>query len=659
MDLPRLPDDRPRPPDQLQPWADVPLAPGGWRSDPPSPDHEPAFVRPATPGNIIHAQGQPPAGGELPPATPSPPPAPRPAELADTGGDSPGTPTRPEAVDTFDTYLGFPSPEARPWEAETITRHLTHLGAERPTVTETEATSIRDCYTGPHRFYHGPDHGAFVGQPSIPESVAPLPEGEPYDPAAGRLSDRVTREWAESVNAVAGLWHDAAYKHVDEQDSQGTSAWSEGVSNLINDVARYERTEVDGKAVYRTYLTEAGAADAVTQMVAHIFKVGPDGIIHNQGGNEFDSALAAAKFLESKGADAKTMVTAVAGIAATIPFRPALGEDAEGRLTDGHMGDLAHLVKTAQLHGYQADWQDVNDIMHLSVTLANRDIAPFIRSYNLEEVIHNGRGVKLEEIRVLRERVETLPQLVESADRTASAPLLYEWIGSGEGPVPAANVPHIYIPRDADGNILDASAAYPPLPVYEAAVHNAATNSRLSSTYFKAHEAGITLAAAIATSVGEPDAMVPGFVGSIYWSFSSMPQGPQFDALTSDETRLSDVMMYGKGQGNLDPAVPSRSPIGGTIFGSLGTQGVEDLSDRIQQIRDQAKADGIESPFSNPDIARDFLREVVERIGTVNARTIFTELQQVAQIFAHVPERGSPDRADRIRQLAGNLGLAA
>lgn len=551
----------------------------------------------------------------------------------------------------YDAYMGFSSPESRPWEADTITRHLTNLGAEDPTVTQAEANGIQECYAGTHRFYHGPDHGAFVGQPAIPEPIAPLPADEPYDPGAGRLSNRVTREWAESTNAVAGLWHDAAYKHVDGDD-QGNGAWSEAVDNLIGDVARYERTEADDRAVYRTYVTQAGAADPVTQTVAHVFGVGEDGIAHNQGGNEFDSALAAAKFLEAKGADSKTIVTAVAGIAATVPFKPALVENEAGQLTDGHMGALANLVKTAQLHGYQPDWQDVNDIMHLSVALANRDVAPFVQPDNLGAVIHNGRGVKMEEVGVLRKQVGTMSELVEAASRTASAPLLYEWLGTGSGPVPAANVPHVYMPRDTDGNILDGRAAFPPLPVHQEAVRHAEINSRLASTFFKAHEAGITFAAAVATSVGEPNAPVPGFVHARLWPYDKVPQGPQ---LNPEETRLFNELMYGVSQSSLDSATPARSPIGG----ALGTQGMQALSARIQEIRDQARAEGMPHPFSDPDIARGFAGEVVARIGQTNAAAILSELERTAEFFAGDPLRGSTDRAFRIRRLSDSLGLAA
>jgi hypothetical protein len=355
-------------------------------------------------------------------------------------------------------------------------------------------------------------------------------------------------------------------------------------------------------------------------MVAGVFSVPPEGIVHNQGGNEFDSALAAALFLRDAGASPKAIVAVVAAIAATIPFREAIGSDERGAMTDGHMGVLAHRVKAAELYGYSPDWQDVNDIMHLSVHLANRDIAPFIRADNFAQVVHNGRLVRKEELPEFRQQIKTIGELAVAAGRERSAPLLYEWLGSKTGPVPATNVPHVYIPRSRDGVISNPEQAYPPLPVYYEAVQLTENNARMASLFFKAHEAGIMLAASLAAVMGEPDAPVPGFVHARLWSPQTIPK-TQGVELTAEEREVFAALMYGRGQADIDSATPIRSPIGSMLLGALGTTGIGHLSRLIDRMR------------ALPEPGR---------------KTIILELQRVARYYAADPERGNPHREERL-----------
>lgn len=545
-------------------------------------------------------------------------------------------------------YMDFKSPQEFPFDPAEITGYLQQLGATHPEVTLDEAEALRECYLNEFRSYHGEGHGGFVGQPDLPQ----------------RLKERLTNtseEEAKAILALAGLFHDAVYKHVDD-DGSGTRAWPAIAEMFIGGragVAYYKREfNAEGKAIYRTFLTGAGQEDPVTQAVARIFGVtGKGGIIHNQGGNEFDSALLAAKFLESKGASPKTIIAVTSAIAATVPFKPAKVIKA-GRITDGHMGELADRVETVALTSggttFKPDWIDVNDIMFLSVHLANRDISPFIQVDNFGAVIDNGRRVKKEELPSLREVVRNIKQLLASAGLEASAPLLYRWIGRGDGPVPAANVPHFYIPRTAKGVPLhkDTDGYYPPLPVYHQAVSYAENNAWLSSVLFEAHQASIALVAAIAAGIEEPEAEVPGIVHSEDWSDEAIPQGGRFAELDPQEVMLYQIMMGGIGEDDVDIATPRRSPIAGVLFGVLGTQGIINLADHVRTIYADAARRGISEPFSTPDIARGYILEVQKRIGKDNMWSIFNELRKVAEGYAR-----NASRARAIAQLAGDVGL--
>jgi hypothetical protein len=363
-------------------------------------------------------------------------------------------------------------------------------------------------------------------------------------------------------------------------------------------------------------------------MVAQVFDVGEQGISHVQGGNEFDSALAAAIFLEKKLAPPASIVAVVVMIAATIPFRPATGYDSQGNVTDGYMGILAERLRATELRSedstYQPDWQDINDI-------------------------------KKEEIPELRKGVTNIQELVRAAEIERSAPFLYQGLGGGNAPIPPDNVLHIYIARDRDGNLLGVERAYPPMAVYHAAVENIKRNARLSRYFFKAHETGVVLIASIATLIDEPQAPVPGIVRSMLWHDTAIPKGKRFEQLSEDEMVIYNELMYGKSQRDVDDATPRRSPVSGLIYGAAGNNGVHELSEYISAIRTAAKERGIEDPFTDREFAVRYTAKVRDVIGAENFKTIMTELHRVARYYQDHSTKGNPNRAARLEELCPGL----
>jgi hypothetical protein len=550
----------------------------------------------------------------------------------------------------YNAYTTHQTPEHNPWTVQYLEDMLKGIGVVEPQVSSYEAGMLEAAYDQATRYYHGPKHGVFMGQKDVPPVLA------------ARLSNRMSADAAGSSMALAGLFHDVAYKHVDEWDDEGTHAWPLLVETSIGDVANFSRFIEYDKPVFRTHLTPEGQQDTLVRMVADIFEVPESGIIHNQGGNEFDSALAAARFLQSKGASTKAIITVVAQIAATIPFRPAKGVDEQGRMTDGHMGELAQRVHRALVETGSTEeqfaWQDTNDIMLLSVQLANRDIAPFAWPDNFADFIHNGRGVRAEEIRELRDSPRTIRRLARAAG-LESAARIYGWFRYGDGFLKAEDVYHFYIPRDEHGIMQSEDMAYPPLPIYDQAIEHTHTNARLGHEYFVAHELGILLAASIATKIGEPDAVVPGIVDAAQVPLDTV--APALASRSADEHKVHRALQIGEGQEHLGKAMPRRSPIAAVIYGQIGTEGVTELSAMVQQIRDDAKKARTKDPFSNSTIvqpygttiAEHYIKTVRDRIGEDAFRVITSMLYAIALKSQDDPVcRVKPGRAERLLALS-------
>jgi hypothetical protein len=323
---------------------------------------------------------------------------------------------------------------------------------------------------------------------------------------------------------------------------------------------------------------------------------------------------------------------------------------------------LAERLKSTQLsYGdstYQPDWQDVNDILHLAVHLANRDVSQFIIQENFSRVVNGGREIKKEEIPELRKGVTSIQELVRAAEIERSAPFLYQGLGGGNAPVSPDNVLHIYIARDHDGSLLGVESAYPPMDVYQAAVENIKRNARLSGDFFKAHETGVVLIASISTLIDEPRAPVPGIVRSILWHDTAIPKARRFEQLSEDEMEIYSELMYGKSQRDVDDATPRRSPVSGLVYGAVGNDGVHELSQCINTIRTEAKERGIRDPFADREFAERYIAKVRDILGSENFKTIITELHRVARYYQDHPTKGNPNRAARLEELCPGLSAS-
>jgi hypothetical protein len=304
-------------------------------------------------------------------------------------------------------------------------------------------------------------------------------------------------------------------------------------------------------------------------------------------------------------------------------------------------------------------WGYTNDIMLVTVHIANRDVSDITKKGNFARGIHNGRGVKAEEVPELRKNVTNARELARAASLQRSAPLLYGWLGGEYGNaagVPPENVPHMYIPRDDDGVMYDFPGhgkEYPPYGTYVEAVMNTQDNCRSAGMYYIAQNVSHSLVAAFGAAVDEPDARVPGIVHSVDWPMEAV--APIIE-LSPEDQAIYQELFYGKGQQAIDIATPRRSPIGGVIFGMLGSDGTRELSDIVQRISADALADGNPDPFCDKAIAEHYISIVRQRIGEEAFGVIIEQMRRAAVHYQDDPERGNPERAAKIAALAADPG---
>lgn len=572
--------------------------------------------------------------------------------------------------------MQFPVVEKNPWTEEFLSKQLANIGAENPHVTASDVNNIKWSYMqSGRRVYHDAEHGAFVGQDFTPQELENnISENFKID------NNRLLNQTISAVLSIAGLFHDTAYKHVDADDD-GKNAWPPVFRKQVEEYIHYETSESNKRLVYTTFLTNKEKEGSIIKMVSDIFGMTASGLSNYNGGNEFDSAIAAAKFLESKKAPPKMIVAVTAAIASTIPFKQVLETDEDDNITgNGFVGELAERVKSVSLDletgSYAPDWQDVNDIMMLSTYLTNRDLSHFIMPDNFPVLINGGRGVKKEDSPLLRKGIENIQQFEHTAGFEISSPFLYRSFASEDSEVfKAEYVPRTYIPRNNEGKML-VDKAYPPIEVWREAVAHTKQNAEMATRFLEAHQAGIALTAAIATIIGKSLAPVPGIVDSKLWNAQAIPQGETFNNLNAKDQIIYKELMYGTEQRDIDSAITQRSPIGAIIFGALGSDGIKELADKIKLLKttDSTKskdandnedasmsaraggetAETIEYTFNDSKKANALIDTIKEFIGPDNFKTIITELHNVSKYYQEDPVRGNMEHPEKLARLVND-----
>jgi hypothetical protein len=552
----------------------------------------------------------------------------------------------------FNHYMTFKSPVANPWDPAFVAGQYGVLGGRRlEVITSREMMLMRGCYDPPsdrrEQYGHGPDHGAFMGQPDLPTSLR------------SRLT-HITEAQAKAMLVIAGLTHDVVMPHVDAVDAQGRQGWAEYAHKRIGDWAQPTVQEgANGRLLFVTTLNPDAVRDnPYCQMAARQFAYDDQGLTHLQGGNELASALVAARLSELIGIEPRFAIGITALIAATVPFRPARGNGPDQN-PDGYMGDLYDRAMTITLtHDgveHRLDPGFASDLGQLYAHFSLRDVHRLMQPESFSAAIAAGRAIQREEVWTLRGRITNIEQLVEAVRPNRSAPFLYQSMARRTGHLLPENAPHFFMPRNAAGQLcsIDMQQAYPPFPIYEAAADYTKINAILGNLFSQVHDLGVVVTACIATCCGEPQAPVPGFVKASMWRPQAQPV--QAQTLNPWESTLYAELMFGENQEDVRGFVSKRSPTAGLLAAVLKFNGIERMAARVHDIREEAAARGIAHPFSDPDIAAAFVEEIREAIGPENFRIITTELHLVAEHFQNDADLGNPERMAKLEALGGGL----
>ncbi|HEU5048574.1 MAG TPA: hypothetical protein VFT64_12110 [Rickettsiales bacterium] len=494
---------------------------------------------------------------------------------------------------------------------------LKDLGAsdEQSRVTQTEVDVINFPYNGDRRQYHDIHHLDDMGKGDVPDELQirllatsfslSRPDAETLFTglAAGAIEEPRKTEAenvlkkARAILRIAGFLHDCAYKQIDGA-ADPEFAWPLILQRVIgNDLtASPEIDEKSGKTIFNTRLTEDGQANRLTRIIAEIFDVNDSKISTLKGGNEFDSAVVAAKLLEKHsamatakvlkqhGIDEKTILSVVACIAATYPFQSAT----ESGRPDGYMGQLAKRMHKACREAnppIEMDWLEINKAMLLAVQTANDDVHDFFggipqkEGSDFTDIAQGAVLLKAEEITDLhpsQEEDATIQDLFRLASVSRSAPYLYKQMQDPEFFVQPENVPHFYLERDAKGDVIE-NSHYPAKVEYDAAVERVRTNTRLAAEYFEAKKVGVAVVAALEKLVRKPKedpVRVLDFVHGNIWE-----QWPEETAshLNEEEKLIYNALAKGRGKGAVSKLEIDKSPTAGVVYGYAGREGMQEL----------------------------------------------------------------------------------
>lgn len=524
------------------------------------------------------------------------------------------------------------------FRAEVVNAELERCGEGAVLFEQAELDAMHGCYTwSGKRYFHSEDHCGFMGQPYLPPGLRRV------------LSGREGMGWYASVASYAGFGHDAGYLNVDGQFKPDQEAVPPSMWELIGDLVDYDIELYNNKPVYRTRLKPGALDDEVTRMVAQVFDFNSaEGMIHNQGGNEFFSALFTAKLAEWHGRSPKFVMAVTAAIEATRPFLPS-GVDAVGEIIDdGRMNDLANRLMNTKLrlHGveYQPDYIDLNDIGLLATHTANRDASPLFLNENAHEVIHGGWLVRTEEVWLPDD--PTMFDLLDFADPDRSAPSLYDKLRTN-----GWDVVHYWLLRNRQGQLPQnpEEHMFPPLPVYWAGVRDAENNTDLARAFFKAYRFGPLIAALIDVCVDMPHAKVAESVDSKIGT-RPRPQSRLTRPLTPRETVVQQAL-EGTGQADISPVTTEESPISATVHGAIGRAGIQQLDEILKSYRLAGMS------LARRERAFVFLAHTCRLIGRKNFQIILE--QQKAVTHVHAPVAVRQRRLDKLDALQNELHAAA
>ena len=462
--------------------------------------------------------------------------------------------------------------------ANDLQRWLTSLGAKNPHASDKDIEFFTSAYRQDSRGYHDDSHRSEMGSGKLSHE---LRQQLPHD----------FMPVASALKAISGQGHDLAYLHVDGMVDPA-QALHPTVKDKLGELIQVE-ARPEGFAVQ---LSEAGKSDRTTAIVYAAFGADRDGtVLHNKAGNELVSALATAKWMESKGVPEKHIAAMATTVAATFPFQSAGPSEAHPH-PDGYMGTLAaQLEKTNETFGLELSAQEIDHCIHTAVDLANQDVSTFFKP-DFAKVVHNGLLMRMEESPELR---GNSPSHTVQDMLSAFEPGFYGLLKDPDFPIKPENISHHY-------------KGYPDAATHQSRIDQIYTNIDRALAFNQAKTVGIGLVAAIAAAAGEPNTSAPELAVSKLWPADNAPQG-ELKAEPSDPILAA---LKNRGTGDAGKFDGEKSPISAFIYEKAGQEGIDRLHSQIDK-----------KTFNNPADAKEYFASVAREIGAGNMRTILAELQ--------------------------------
>lgn len=486
-----------------------------------------------------------------------------------------------------------------------LTTWLIRLGVENPVVTEEDIAFFNAPYQPDARSYHDAQHQQNMANTELSDALK------------AKLAP-VDAELAAAMRGIVGHGHDLVYMQVDYGQPETDAGihqqvWkrlrqpdsAEPVAGQASDASLLRVNRFDD---FHISIPEAHRNDAIIQLVATLFGVGDDGIARKDGANEFASALAVAKFLESKAVPIAHIAGITQMIAGTIPFRADERTDTVPH-NEGYMGVLAdRLTQALQKAGESETPEFVQAMTFLTVDTANRDVESFWKAGDAQLAAFITGGLKLdrEANPHLREGKHSIAEML-----AATGPGFYGRILAGEIAGLPENIAHSYQgftgQTDADG----APLSQPQL------VAAATARLQVATDYLKAKKVGVAVVAAVAAMADEPDASLTTYAP--YQSFAAKLPEDIVKAHPDADIVLKLLDSRGEGMGVPGYTI-TESPTAAVVYRAAGKEQTLQL---YEQIKDTTSFDA--------KSAEAFLQAVGQAVGGVALNIVLQELLAIQQ----------------------------
>lgn len=466
---------------------------------------------------------------------------------------------------------------------------------------ETTARISQESFSQDSREFHDPDHKFLMAAHSSPELKEFIenrhPEFKPY-------KGRILFDFLSALQILQGAFHDVVYFQVDSNGTEGEIARPviDKVGDIIDNYVFYDEKQK------RYYLKEewhlpTSEEDKIFHLVLDLFaRKGGDSLGHLEGGNEFLSAVVAAKQLEKTGMPMKNIAQVIHGIVATIPFKPQ----------EYYLEMENRIMAANNKYNLGMSVEEVEISSIVAVDTANRDISSFAFK-NFEEFIENTEKVIGENM----------------GNRKFKTP--FEFSSAFK-----KQIDFFEILKANYKNVFHHFHGWYPEDKYEEKSVLTKMNIEDGIVYLKAKAVSSTLVAAIATIIDEPHISLLEFISK------NEPLGikPEIKMDTQSKTVFEALGKRSEGALGLMFQLGD-TPIGEAVFAACGKDVILGIYNAVD-LTGNLKGD-----FMDKETAVKFIGLIIKYIGVESFRNIGNGIIDVAKD----PEKGKSGESNLPRAI--------